>query len=199
MRPAAALWPRPDIARGDALNLDVTDRRRLAVAAAFTVIALPAIWLFTRGEANSGAGAPTIAAAGVDSPSADGSTASADEVDAMGENSPIFIDGPTTPPKPAVIQIVIPAAVEGDFTEGGATYKSNTTAAPDTCSAPAAPFGAVLTVTNRDNGRVLQCVNRAPIGLTAGLAIQLNPTQFSEIGQLVDAPIPVRVTWNGSE
>ncbi len=187
------------IIRGDDLNLDVTDRRRLAFAAAFTIIALPAIWLFTRGEATTGSGAPTIAAAGIDAAAGTNGAPVVTDQGSMGPNSPIFIDGPTTPPKPAVIQIVVPAAVKGDYTEGGASYKSGTTAAPDTCSAPDAPFGAALTVTNRDNGRSITCVNRAPIGLTVGLAIQLNPAQFSQLGQLVDAPIPVRITWNGSE
>ena len=117
----------------------------------------------------------------------------------MGTNSPIFIDGPTTPPKPAVIQIVVPAAVEGDFVEGGASFKSAIGEATDTCSAPNAPFGATLTVTNRDNGRAITCVNRAPVGLTAGLEIQITAAQFSQLAQLIDAPIPVRITWNGSE
>lgn len=191
--------PRPVIARGDALNLDATDRRRLAFAAAFTVIALPAIWLFTRGEAKTGSGAPTIAAAGVEAPGGSNGDGASEGVYSLGSNSPIFIDGPTTPPKPAVIQIVVPAAVEGEYTEGGATYKTDANSQSDTCSAPDAPFGASLTVTNRDNGRSIVCVNRAPIGLAAGLAIQLNTTQFSEIGRVSDAPIPVRITWNGSE
>ena len=117
----------------------------------------------------------------------------------MGDNSPIFIDGPATPPKPAVIQIVVPAEVPGENVEGGATYRSDVTAQADTCSVPGAPFGALVAVTNRDNGRTVSCVNRAPIPLAAGLAIQLNAIQFAEIGSLMDAPIPVRITWNGSE
>lgn len=187
------------IAGGNALNLDVTDRRRLAIAAAFTIVALPAIWLFTRGEASRGTGAPTVAAAGLDPASPGSGPSAGEDLDTMGSNSAIFIDGPTTPPKPAVIQIVVPAAVEGDFTEGGASYKSDNSGVSDTCSAPGAPFGATLTVTNRDNGRSVTCVNRKPMGLTAGLAIQLNRAQFSEIAQILDAPVPVRISWNDSE
>ena len=181
------------------LNLDVTDRRRLAFAAAFTIIALPAIWLFTRGEANSGTGAPTIAAAGVATPAGTGAGEAQDDDSAMGTGEPIFIDGPTTPPKPVVNQIVVPAEIPGEFTEGGATYKSDAGSGADTCGAPDAPYGAVLTVTNRDNGRTITCVNRAPTGLADGIELLLNTAQFSELAQLVDAPIPVRVTWNGSE
>jgi len=185
------------IARGDALNLDVTDRRRLAIAAAFTIIALPAIWLFTRGEANSGSAAPTIAFAGVDTPAGAASGAGEAADNAMGTGSPIFIDGPTTPPKAAINQIVVPAEVPGEFVEGRATYKSS--GGGDTCSAPNAPYGVELTVTNRDNGRSVICFNRAPIGLAPGLELQLDTAQFSKLAQLVDAPIPVRITWNGSE
>lgn len=189
----------PHIAGGVALNLDVTDRRRLAVAAAFTILALPAIWLFTRGEANSGGGAPGIAAVGVEPPGAAGDPGAPEPIDAMGPNSPIFIDGPSTPPRPDVIQIVVPSPVDGDFALGNATYKSTTADSANSCAAPRAPFGATLTVTNRDNGRVLECVNRGGPGLPGDLAIQLSPAQFSMIAQLIDVPIPVRITWTGSE
>lgn len=175
----------------------MTDRRRLVVAAAFTIVALPAIWLFTRGEATTSSGAPSIAAAGIESPRGDAATAVTD-VDTMGSNGPIFINGPTTPPKPAVIQIVVPAQVEGEYTEGGATYKSSLGPDPTTCSAPGAPFGALLTVTNRDNGKSITCVNRTQSVLGAGLAITLTSDQFVNIGQQVDAPIPVRITWQGA-
>ncbi|MEO6125324.1 MAG: hypothetical protein ABIR32_16595 [Ilumatobacteraceae bacterium] len=171
----------------------------MAIAAVFTLIALPAIWLFTRSEANSGSVAPTIAAVGVDSPAAGQSTERAANDNAMGTNSPIFIDGPETPPPAAVNQIVVPAEIPGEFVEGRATYKSTTSTDLDTCSAPHAPFGAELTVTNRDNGRITTCINRAPIGLSAGLELQLTAQQFAKLAQLVDAPIPVRITWNGSK
>lgn len=115
----------------------------------------------------------------------------------MGVGSPIFIDGPTTPPNAAINQIVVPAEVPGEFVEGRATYKS--AGGGDSCSAPNAPYGAELTVTNRDNGRSIICFNRAPVGLAAGLELQLDTAQFSQLAQLVDAPIPVRITWNGSE
>lgn len=171
----------------------------MAIAAVFTIIALPAIWLFTRGEANSGAAAPTIAAAGVETPTGASARDGSVNDNAMGTNSPIFIDGPTTPPPAAINQIVIPAEVPGEFVEGRATYKSATATEATSCSAPNAPFGAELTVTNRDNGRSITCVNRAATALGEGLELQLNTVQFSKLAQLVDAPIPVRITWNGSE
>ena len=120
-------------------------------------------------------------------------------VDPFGAEGPIFVDGPTTPPKPGVIQIVVPAEVGDGHLDGGATYKRTIGDKPDSCSAPNVPYGAKLTVTNRDNGHFVSCVNRAPQPLAAGIEIALTFTQFSEIGQIVDAPIPVRISWSGSE
>ena len=169
----------------------------MAIAAAFTILALPAIWLFTRGEANSGSAAPTIAGVGVASPSgAAPAEGDQDDGNAMGTGSPIFIDGPSTPPLPAINQIVVPAEVPGEFLEGRATYKST---GGGSCSSPNAPYGVELTVTNRDNGRSITCVNQARAGLPAGLELELDTAQFAQLAQLVDAPIPVRITWNGSE
>jgi hypothetical protein len=169
------------------------------VATIATIIALPAIWLFTRGEASSGTGAPNVAAVGVATPQAGGTPSTAAAPDPFGTNEPIFIDGPTTPPRPAVVQIVVPAQVPGSWAEGGASYRRSIGGGADTCSSPDAPFGIQLTVTNRDNGQQITCINRAPEPLVDGLSILLTTDQFEKIGQLVDAPIPVRITWNGSE
>lgn len=179
------------------MNLDVTDRRRLLVATAATLIALPAIWLFTRDEAAKGDAVPTAAVAGVDTPSGVAGTTADSTVDPFGTSGPIFVDGPTTPPKPAVIQIVVPAAPDGTSVDGGATYaRVIGQGAEDSCSAPNAEFGATLTVTNRDNGRSITCVNRHPEVLGSGLEIKLTTAQFEQIGQIVDAPIPVRISWD---
>jgi len=163
-----------------------------------TIVALPAIWLFTRGEASRGTVAPSLGAAGLATPEAPAGSVADTASDPFGTNGPIFIDGPTTPPKPAVIQIVVPRQDGTNFKDGAATYKRAVGAAPDSCSAPNAAFGATLTVTNRDNGRVVTCVNRKPVALAAGLEIVLSADQFEKIGRLVDAPIPVRVSWTAA-
>ena len=179
------------------MNLDVTDRRRLLVATAATLIALPAIWLFTRDEATNGNAVPTAAVAGVETPAGAGAATTDSAVDPFGTSGPIFVDGPTTPPKPAVIQIVVPAAPEGEYVDGGATYaRVIGQGAADSCSAPNADFGATLTITNRDNGRTITCVNRHPAVLGPGLEVKLTTAQFEPIGQIVDAPIPVRISWD---
>jgi hypothetical protein len=117
----------------------------------------------------------------------------------FGTEGPIFVDGPTTPPKPAVVQIVVPAQVGAGHIDGRATYKRTIGDRVDTCSAPNAPINKTLTVTNRDNGRWINCVNRAPQALAPGVEVMLTFDQFGQIAQLVDAPVPVRITWEGDE
>jgi hypothetical protein len=116
----------------------------------------------------------------------------------FGTNGPIFIDGPTIPQQPAVAQIPVPVTSPGLYIDGGATYKSVIGSAsdpPGSCSAPGAPFDATVKVTNTDNGQSITCVNRATDKLGAGLAVEIQTDQFIEIAALVDAPVPVRVSW----
>jgi hypothetical protein len=160
-----------------------------------TIIVLPVIWLFTRGPDTTNSRARTTATVGIKSqPGANSSTANTD-ADPFGTNGPIFIDGPSTPPKPAVIQIVVPAANSGVFVEGGASYSHMIGVIDDSCSAPAVPLGATITVTNRDNGHKVVCVNNYPYPLAPKLVIVVSTKLYMQLGALVDAPLPVRLTW----
>ena len=175
---------------GVALNLDATDRRRLGFTAIATLVALPMVWLFAKADATQRPTAPRVANT-QESRDADANRAA----DPFGENGPIFIDGPTTPPKPAVIQIVVPAVNPGASLEGRASYSRLVGIVGNTCSAPGAPAGALITVTNRDNGRVVACTNVVGTVPPPEIVILLSSTLFGQIGELVDAPIPVRLTW----
>lgn len=179
------------------LNLDATDRRRLVIAAALTLIALPAIWLFARGGPGNGSAAPNVAgAAGVAVPgNGVTSAASGGTVDPFGTDNPIFVDGPSTPPKAAIVPIVVPAVTEAKHIDGLATYKHNDDPTTQTCSATNADYNATLVITNLDNGRSITCVNKKPEFFGHGIEIQLTTEQFELIGQLVDAPIHVRISW----
>ena len=179
------------------LRLDATDRRRLVVPAVFTVIALPAIWLFARNQPQDGTATPSVAAAaGVVAPAAAAQSPETSS-DLFGSVGPIFVNGPTTPPKAAVVPIVVPASVANHSLDGMATYKTGIDPQSTSCSAARAPFGARLTVTNLDNGRPIQCLNKIPPKIFGkGIEIQLPTTLFEQIGQLVDAPLHVRITWD---
>jgi hypothetical protein len=169
--------------------VDASDRRRVLVVAALTVVTLPALWLVGHDRTPAGTGTATAAAPA--------STSSATG-NAFGSLAPIFVDGPETPPKPAINEIVVPAESAGGYILGTATFKAVVGKAPGVCGAPHAPFGATVTVINRDNDRFVTCQNRAATPLAPGVEVLLNAEQFAMIAQLTDSPVPVRVEWNTS-
>ncbi|CAB4864853.1 unannotated protein [freshwater metagenome] len=160
-----------------------------------TLVALPAIWLFSQGGPSRGTGASGAQAVGLPTPAGENRASSDTADDPFGTNGPIFIDGPTTPPRHSVIQIVVPAVNRSAFLEGGASFKNAVGLTINTCSAPAVPFGASITVTNRDNGHVVTCINNAPAPVPPSVVIVLSAEQYAQIGALIDAPLPVRITW----
>ena len=93
-------------------KFDLTDQRRLAVAAAITVIALPSLWLTSRNEE---AGAPNVATAGVAISPETGSvsTVGSGLGDPMGSPGAAYLDGPPAGTSPGVIDIASRAIVPG--------------------------------------------------------------------------------------
>ena len=93
-------------------KFDLTDQRRLAVAAAITVIALPSLWLTSRNEE---AGVPNVATAGVAISPETGSvsTVGLGLGDPMGSPGAAYLDGPPAGSSPAVINIAIPTESPG--------------------------------------------------------------------------------------
>jgi hypothetical protein len=57
------------------------------------------------------------------------------------------------------------------------------------------PVGVQLTVTNINNGRSIKCTSAFGVSVPAGVTVQLNSTQFTLLADLIDAPIPVKITW----
>src|SRR5829696_4434302 len=98
--------------------MEVHERRRLVVATAFTLIALPSIWLFDRDDPSS-RGPSGVAAAGVVAPEAvaDATTATTQA------EVPIFLDNTIVAVAPAVIDIALTNAPGDRETPAKATYR----------------------------------------------------------------------------
>lgn len=176
------------------------------VAVTITVIALPSLWLMSRsGES----GAPNVATAGVDIAPAgqavvadDDATTSAPEpamaapptttVDPMGTIVAPYLAAPASTAAPGPVAIAVPDATDASFDVGDATYRS-AIGDPGTCVVRSAPFGALVTVTNRNNNRSVTC--RASVPPTGGDDIVLPTPAFESIADLTDAPVPVDVDW----
>lgn len=177
--------------------MSALDRRRIALATAFTIVAVPALWLFRRDESSDGTGV-TTAAAGIASPQAGGPTGDAAGPPATDyvPELPSFLDGPTPAPPPAVIDIAMPAAPTETQPKVIASFRRfDAVAGPRPCTTLLAPSGAVITVTNVDNGLATTCVNRLGGTLPKGVDLVVQTELFSDIADLADAPVPVRLSW----
>lgn len=104
----------------------------------------------------------------------------------------------TTRPKPApttstTTSTTVAPAREGDRTETGkASWYDDR---PGICAHKTLPFGTVVTVTNVDNGRSVNCTvdDRGPF--VEGRIIDLNPQEFSKLAPTSAGVIDVRISW----
>jgi hypothetical protein len=184
------------------MNQDYAQRRRVALAAAITVIAVPSLFLFNNDRAGrdgavGGTVVGTVVGSVVGARSADDvsgtSRAAADSSasDVMGTTPVAYLDGESgeNASDPATIAIPRPQVA----IDGTASFRRDI---PDvtTCQAFGVPFGSQITVTNLDNSRSVTCI--ASVGGAAPKDdVVLHPDAFVEIGDLTDAPIPVSITW----
>jgi hypothetical protein len=186
------------------MALTHTDRRRLLLATALTVVALPALWWANQ----SGSAAPNVATAGlaVDDGAADDDgvagdaapadadavdTPAADDPDAAGSEAPVFLDGPAGQVGAGLSEIAVPAAPGVASISTTATFRSDlpTTA---TCVFPGLTTGERVTILNLDNGRTAKCIG--VIGGSGGPDMLVMHTElFATIADLTDAPIPVEI------
>ncbi|MGD9996678.1 MAG: hypothetical protein AB7L17_18585 [Ilumatobacteraceae bacterium] len=171
--------------------MEVHDRRRLVIAAAFTLVALPSIWLFDRDDPTS-PGAGTVAAAGVETPRAvaEATTPSTEP------EQPIFLDNSVLAAAPAVIDVALPAPPGDTEATGKATYRRyDGTIIFRPCTSYLAPSGATITVTNIDNGLSTTCTNTLTMPKPPDADLIMDTNVYVAIAALVDAPVPVKLSW----
>lgn len=160
------------------------------MAAAFTIIALPSVWLLDRDTPTV---SPSVAAAGVPGPQLD----PADPIAATTTPEiPVFLTNTVAAVAPAVVDIALAAPLGANEAEGGATYQhflESTLTNP--CTAPVAPSGATITIVNIDNGLSTTCINTLGSRVPPNIAIVIQTDTYTGIADLVDAPIPVRISW----
>jgi hypothetical protein len=179
------------------MSPDYLQRRRIAIAVAITVIAVPAVFLLDRGDGESADVPTSVVGSVVEATSNDDGADQnrpTNETDPMGTSPAAFLEGTVAPQvdDPATIAIPrLPEAVEGD-----ATF-SRSIGDVTACHVDpelGAPFGAAVTVTNLDNSHSVRCLNNIG-GPAPSASIVLHADAFSQIGDLTDAPVPVQLTW----
>lgn len=170
-----------------------SDRRRVAAASLFTVVALPALWMLNR-ESAATSGAPSVGAAGVDMAAQVGDE-QAPSTAPYEPDTPSFVGGEADAVvAPVVVDVAVPPPPDANEASGKASFR-RLGAGSRQCSTLLAPDGSSLTVLNIDNGQSTTCTNTYGLSMPAGADVLLHTDVFSEIGDLTDSPLPVRVSW----
>jgi hypothetical protein len=172
------------------------DRRRLTFATIFTIVALPALWVLGRDQAAQTA-APTAGAAGVVTPTPIGADAA--PTTAYLPEPPVFLGGASGSPAPAAIPApaVIAHGTEpiGQTAHTSASFHRYPDPSARACTTTLAPSGVTITVVNVDNGQSTTCRNTYGATVPAGSGFVLDTVLFSQIADLSDAPVSVRLSW----
>lgn len=170
--------------------MEVHERRRIVLATVLTIVALPALWLLDRDDPTP---SPNVAAAGVPTP---GAAAESEPTDTFAPEVPAFLENTVVVPQPAVIDIAVPDSVNPNETEVKLTYKNYASIQVSTpCTTVKAPSGAHITVTNVDNGQSVTCINTLGMSVPIGADMAIDINLYVTIADLVDAPVPVRISW----
>ena len=167
------------------MSFSSTDRNRLTVAIVSTVVLLSVAFMAS-GRAQDAAPGTTVAT----TTSLDTGLSIDNTVDA-----PANLDGPVSNDPNGSGAIAYPADNDGQMARGTATFKRLPNDARTGCTTALAPLGALVTVRNLNNGHKTTCTN-INLGIGTGSAdIILNTSLFAVIAELMDAPIPVELTW----
>ena len=106
----------------------------------------------------------------------------------------VILGGPPPIAPSGSAAVAYPATSSNSIT-GRATFTELGYSSNPVCFSAITPVGVQLTITNINNGRSLKCTSAFGVNVPAGVTVQLNSTQFTQLADLIDAPIPVKITW----
>lgn len=165
------------------------ERRRVVIAAALTVLALPALWWAKRDDPIASPSAAAIDAGGGLGVATGSALDSGAAVPTPGylDGSPITISETTAP-------VVGPDAQESFKRAGLATFKQFATDSERLCQIEFLPAGARITIENTDNGKKVTCLT-SRARMDDGIVVVIDSSLFAQLSDLAEAPIPVRIRW----
>ncbi len=160
--------------------MNSNERRRLMIAAAVTVVAIPVLMI----------------SGGSDSSSDESSTPTTVVVENSKPADPAFLPVEDSTPAPEIITVNVPAPPSGTVIKGIASFiRWPETLGLRPCATPNALIGSIITVTNLNNGRSIECNNVSIQQLPGDAVIIIHTEVFLELADLVDAPIPVQIAF----
>ena len=181
------------------MNLTVYERRRLTVLAVVTTLVLLVFFTVGNGSGDSAATPDT----GVAVPSSIGTTTTSTPLENAGAvgpladdaSKPVNLDGPLAQAPSGDVAIAYPGPGEMNRVNARASYMRYPDYNSAICYAVAAPLGSPLTITNLNNGKTVRCTNVFALVLPAGVDVIVHTPLFLQMANLVDAPLPVTVSW----
>jgi hypothetical protein len=193
------------------LRFEHGDRVRLVVASCLTLVALPV--LLREGKDQRAERPPTVAAVAprgeaLASPLSDESATTAPAAASSAAPTPPASTATTDSDPPAFLSsipaatsnrivVAVPTQAPATTQSGQATYRRWPPGAkPDSCAAWFLKVGSKVTVTNLDNGHTVQCTITDRTGVPADDTIVLDTPTFSRLADLIEAPIPVSISWS---
>lgn len=160
--------------------LSVYERRRILVLGVITILAVTAL-------RSVGSSDETTTAA---------TTTSTTDVVVTDESipDPVILGGPA-PLAPSGSAAIAFPATSGTEVSGLATFSNLGYTQTPVCYSTQVPAGAIVTVTNVNNGRTVKCTSVYSLLVPPGMTIMLHNSVFTDIADLNDAPLPVKITW----
>lgn len=178
------------------MALNVYERRRIAVLAVLTTIV--ALVVAAVGGSGGGTEAPdTVAPTTIAVTTTSTPLENAQAVGPLADDSskPINLDGPLAQQPTGSAPIAYPGPGEMNRVSAKASYVRFPEYNSAICYASVAPLGLELTIVNLNNGRSLRCTNVFAVTLPSGVDVVIHTPLYLQIANLVDAPLPVTVSW----
>jgi hypothetical protein len=185
------------------LRFEPSDRRRMLLAIVLTAIAMPFLMnsRSARPAATPGLGTDLGAQLGTNTLNSDApatTVATTTTTEPAESSVPPFLAGPKTVAPQAPVIVAVPAPAKNEL-QGVAVYRTFPATwknLPRPCVVDAGPpGGTTVTVTNLNNAHTVKCVVATHVILPAGHVIALSDAIFDELGDVIDSPIPVKISW----
>jgi len=158
--------------------------RRIAIAAAITIVAVPLVFLFG-GEDNPDANT-SVATINSDAP-----TTTRPSEDPLGDPGLAQFDRTVTTPPTGGAVIAVPDS--NSAFRGTASFDYDIEA-NDLCFARGAPIGMFVSIINLDNSRSTTCIAAFTLDDNSPDVV-MHPDRFAAIGDPTDAPLTVEYRW----
>jgi len=184
--------------KGTELRIEGADRKRLLVATAATLLALPLLVRENRAQQGDRPDAVAAVAPGIDlaGPLRGGSDGTADPPVVAVTATSTASTTPIVVTTAAPVVIATPMSTSGDAATGLGSYKRlSPTPGPRLCATAVAPRGRTIRVLDIDNGHEVTCTNVSTKQSVNGNTVLLDTATFKELADLAQAPIPITVSW----